>query len=184
MVVSQPPKLTVEEFDKLHGNESNVELVRGQVVRYPMAGARHGLVNIKAAVALYSFVEANKLGRVMSHDTFIRISPETVRGADLCFMSYARLPATEQVPEGVLEVSPELVVEVRSPSDLWTEILAKAEEYVQAGVAIVVILDPKTETASVIRPGTKQETFEKSQTLTIPDVLPGFAVPVSQFFAG
>ncbi|MBN9117915.1 MAG: hypothetical protein J0I06_01905 [Planctomycetes bacterium] len=44
MVVATPPRLTVEEFFKLHGHESNVELVRGQVVRYLVPGAEHGSV--------------------------------------------------------------------------------------------------------------------------------------------
>lgn len=50
------------------------------------------------------------------------------------------------------------------------------------GVQVVVILDPPTESASVYRPGTRQDIFEKDQTLTLPDVLPGFAVPVARFF--
>jgi Uma2 family endonuclease len=96
-------------------------------------------------------------------------------------VSYTKLPPGLS-PEGVLEVAPELVIEVRSPSDLWTDALGKMLDYLQIGVPVVVILDPKTESASVFRSGTRQETFEKNQTLTLPDVLPGFEVPVARFF--
>ena len=82
----------------------------------------------------------------------------------------------------MLEVAPELVIEVRSPSDLWTDALEKVLDYLRIGVRAVVILDPKTESASVFRSGARQETFEKDQILTIEDVLPGFAVPVARFF--
>src|SRR5687767_10758456 len=116
MVVATPPTLTVEEFFKLHGGESNVDLVRGQVVRYPMAGARHGLIIMNAGSIIRDFVRSHKLGRVMSNDTLIRITPDTARGADVCFLSYAKLPAGVPVTEGVLELPPELVVEVKSPS--------------------------------------------------------------------
>ena len=71
---------------------------------------------------------------------------------------------------------------MRSPSDLWTDALGKMLDYIRAGVQVVVILDPNTESASVFRSGTRQETFEKDQALTIPDVLPGFEVPVARFF--
>ena len=181
MVVASPPKLTVDEFFKLHGHESNVELVRGQVVRYPMAGIRHGVVNVNAAIVIGGFVRAGKLGRVMSNDTLIRITEETARGADVCYVSYARLPPGRS-PDGMLEIPPDLVVEVRSPSNLWTHLFGKVREYLHIGVPVVVILDPPTESASVYRSGTRQEIFEKDQTLTIPDVLPGFAVPVARFF--
>ena len=181
MVVATPPKMTVEEFFKLHGHESNVELVRGQIVRYPMPGTRHGLVCLNAGTVLREFVKAHKLGRVMGNDTLVRMSADTTRGADVLYVSYTRL-APGPSPEGVLEVTPELVIEVRSPSDLWTDALEKMLDYLRIGVSAVIILDPKTESASVFRSGARQETFEKDQTLTIKDVLPGFAAPVARFF--
>jgi Uma2 family endonuclease len=182
MVVATPPKMTVDEFFKLHGSESNVDLVRGAVVRYPVPGAEHGVVCTNAAVAIHQFVKANKLGRVMSNDTLIRLSADTTRGAGVCFLSYSKRPADQRLPAGILEIVPELVVEVRSPSDLWTDAMGKMLDYIRAGVTVVVILDPKTESASVFRSGTRQDTFEKDETLTIPDVLPGFEVPVAKFF--
>jgi Uma2 family endonuclease len=99
-----------------------------------------------------------------------------------CDRSYSKLPAEQKSPEGVLEVPRDLVIEVRSPSDLWTDALGKMHDYLRIGAPIVVILDPKTESASVFRPETRQEIFEKDPTLTIPDVLPGFEVPVARFF--
>jgi Uma2 family endonuclease len=182
MVAATPPTMTVEEFYKLHGSESNIDLIRGQIVRYPMPGAKHGSVCINAGAIIREFVKPNKLGRVMGNDTLIRISGDTSRGADVCYLGYSKLPPEQKLPEGVLEIAPDLVIEVRSPSDLWTDALGKMLDYLRVGVPVVVILDPKTESASVFRSGTRQQTFEKNQTLSIPDVLPGFEVPVARFF--
>lgn len=181
MVVATPPAMTLDEFFKLHGHESNVELVRGQVVRYPMPGIRHGVVCLNAGSLVRDFVRSQRLGRVMGNDTLVRITADTARGADVCFVTYAKLPPGIS-PEGMLEVPPDLVIEVRSPSDLWTDALTKMLDYIRIGVPVVVILDPKTESASVFRPGERQDIFEKDQTLTLPDVLPGFEAPVARFF--
>ena len=181
MAVATPPKMTVEEFFKLHGSESNVELVRGQVVRYPMPGTRHGVIALNAGAIIRDHVKANQLGRVMGTDTLIRITSDTTRGANVAYVSYEKLPRGPS-PEGVLEVPPDLVIEVRSPSDLWTQLFGKVHEYLDVGIPVVIILDPLTESASVYRSGTRQQIFEKDQTLTIPDVLPGFAVPVTRLF--
>lgn len=181
MVVATPPKMTVEDFFKFHGNESNVDLIRGQIVRYPMPGVRHGLVCLNAGGIIRDFVRAHKLGRTLGNDTLIRITTDTALGADVAYVSYAKLPPGPS-PEGMLEVAPDLVVEVRSPSDLWTAALGKMLDYIRVGVPVVVILDPKTESASVFRPGDRQDVFEKDETLTLPDVLPGFEVPVAHFF--
>lgn len=184
MVVALPPPLTVDDFFRLYGHESNVELVRGTVVRSPTPGAEHGAVASAADFELRGFARANKLGRVMSNDTLIRLATDTTRGADVCFLSYAKLPADQKLPKGVLELIPELVIEVKSPSDLWTEVLAKVADYIRAGVQVVIVLDPATESASAFRSETRQETFERDHELTVPDVLPGFAVPVARFFEG
>jgi Uma2 family endonuclease len=184
MVVALPPKISVDEFFRLHGHESNVELVRGTVVRWPMPGAEHGAVASAADFELRAFARANTLGRVMSNDTLIRLDTDTTRGADVCFLSYAKLPADQKLPKGVLEAIPELVVEVKSPSDSWTDVLTKVVDYTRAGVQVVIVLDPATESASAFRSDARQETFERDEELTVPDVLPGFAVPVARFFEG
>ena len=55
-------------------------------------------------------------------------------------------------------------------------------DYIRAGVPVVVILDPKTRSASVFRNQDRQDIFEADEILTVPDVLPGFAVPVASLF--
>ena len=41
--------------------------------------------------------------------------------------------------EGIV---PDLIVEVRSEDDRWGDILAKVHEYLDAGVVVVIVLDP------------------------------------------
>ena len=61
---------------------------------------------------------------------------------------------------------------------------AKVGDYLGIGVPAVVVLAPDSRTASVYRnrPGTPQEIYHVADTLTLPDVLPGFAVPIARFF--
>jgi Uma2 family endonuclease len=174
--------MTAEEFAAQYSNQ-RAELVRGRVVKVPMPSQKHGKICNWVGFYLTQHVTTGNLGHVMTNDSFVRTEdgPDTLRGADVCFFSYDRLPRGP-VPEGVLPVVPELVFEVRSPSDRWAALVAKAIEYLDAGVAVVVVLDPKTESATVFRAEDRQATFEKDDTLTVPDVLPGFAVPVQKFF--
>ena len=145
---------------------------------------KHGKVCFRATMALGSFLEAHDIGHVMTNDSWVVVDrgPDTVRGSDVCFVSYSRLEKGK-VPDGLLDVVPELVFEVRSPSDRWKDMMGKMMEYLDAGVSVVVVLDPKTESATVFRQDDREVIFEKSDTLVLPDVLPGFAVPVAQLFA-
>ena len=60
---------------------------------------------------------------------------------------------------------------------------AKATEYLDAGVKVVVILDPQTDSAGVFRPDELPQRFHNGDELKLDDILPGFAVPVARFFA-
>jgi Uma2 family endonuclease len=175
--------MTAEEFTSRYVN-IHAELVKGIVKEYPVPWPKHGKICLTIGRLLGNHVETHDLGHAMSNDSWIQTgsNPDTVRGGDICYFSYERLPKGE-VPEGLLPVVPDLVVEVRSPSERWTDLFAKVVEYLQAGVRVVVVLDPKTESASVYRADELQQIYHNSDELTLPDVLPGFAVVVSRLFA-
>jgi Uma2 family endonuclease len=183
--------MTVADFLKKYGHCSGVELVRGKVVwggreaghlseELRMAKFRHGVYCNSAARLIDAYVQAHDLGWIAINDTFVPTETDTVRGADVLYVSYNRVPKGE--PPEDLAGPPELVVEVRSPTDRWTTMIAKMLEYIEAGVTVVILLDPKTKSASVFRADDRQDIFEKDDTLTLPDVLPGFSVPVKKFF--
>src|SRR4051812_30280449 len=106
----QPALMTGDEFIRLHGDESGVELVKGRVVRYPMPGAEHGEVCSRANYFLTGYAIEKGSGRVMSNDTYVRTGtdPETYRGADVCFVSHARVPKEQKLPKGPLQIAPDL----------------------------------------------------------------------------
>jgi len=175
-----PAGMTVEEFFRRYGGTS-AELVKGVVKEATLPHARHGKICMTTGHLMCGYLDANDIGHMMSNDTFVSTGPDSVRGADVCFWSYERLPRGE-VPEGPIPVAPDLVVEVKSPSDLWTDLFAKVVEYLRAGVRVVVVIDPASATASLYRE-TGQVILHAGDELTLPDVLPGFAVPVARLFA-
>ncbi len=187
------PLLTAAEFLERFGHLSGVELVRGRVVwenrptrpagEQPMPRFRHGVVSYRAVRAIADFVEANRLGWIAINDTFVRTDtdPDTVRGADVLFVRFSRLPAGDTPDD--LPVPPDLVLEVRSPTDRWNAVFIKVGEYLRAGVAVVLVVDPDSRTVSAYRDDGGQQTFREADTLTVPDVLPGFAVPVATLFS-
>src|SRR5262249_51181278 len=158
--------------------------VNGIIVRLPMPGAKHGAIASEVNYRLTDHVKRHNLGRVFGNDTFVRVrsNPDTYFGPDVCFVSFEKIPKEAEVPEGPLEMPPELVIEVRSPSDRVRAMTDKAYEYIEAGVRVAVVFDPPTESVGVFRAGELPQRFSNGDELTLPDVLPGFEVPVRQFF--
>ena len=86
------------------------------------------------------------------------------------------------MPAGYLDVVPELVFEVRSPTDRWARMLAKAGEYLDAGVSVVCILDQMSERVLVCRAEDLPITLHGEEELHLPDILGEFRVAVRRFF--
>ena len=188
--VTPPPqpltaRMTAEEFGLKYAG-SHVEYINGEVQEMPMAGGRHGVVVNLVAYYLTQHVLSNHLGRIFGADSFVKVptpdDPERVYGPDIMFVSYDRLARDAETPIGVVAVTPNLVVEVRSPTDTWTAVFGKVADYLKARVPVVVLLDPQTKTVSVYGDAIGQQIHGVADTLTLPDVLPGFAVPVRAFF--
>ena len=134
--------LTAEQFGERPDPGYPEELVRGRIVRMPPPKPRHGEICIQVAYLLRRYLEEHDLGRVLGNDSGIitERDPDTLRGADIAFYSYDRVPKGP-LPDDYLTVVPELVIEVRSPSDRWPKVFQKVGEYLAAGVSVVVVLD-------------------------------------------
>lgn len=174
--------MTADEFLRLYLDEDRMELIDGVVTHLPGTGLRKGEVCSNVAAEIGKFVCDNRLGRVAINDTFIRTKPDGVRGADLLFVSYAILPAEIRTPNSAITPPLELVVEVRSPTESLVEVMAKALEYTAAGVKVVLVVDIEDCRVGVFRANQFPQRFEPADILTLPDVLPGFEMPVANFF--
>lgn len=176
--------LTADEYARLPDNGEPTELVRGRIVSLNMPRPRHGQICFKVSHLLGLHLDKNPAGHVIINDSGVvtERAPDTVRGPDIAFYSFARIPPGPMPRDAYLAAVPELVFEVRSPGDRWVEVYAKIAEYLKAGVAIVCVLDDATETAQVYTPDAEPQKLSGDQELAFPDLLRDFCVPVRRFF--
>jgi Uma2 family endonuclease len=175
--------LTSEEFQRLPDDGVPKELVRGKVVRLNIPGARHGQICGKIMRILGRFLDVHDLGHLLSNDSAVvtEHQPDTVRGPDVAFYSYARVPVGP-FPGGYIDLAPELVFEVRSPTDRWRELRDKTTEFLNAGVTTVCLLDPTTQAIYAYNNDLPDRVFKAEEELTLPEVLADFRAPVRLFF--
>jgi Uma2 family endonuclease len=175
--------MTAEEYAQLPDLGQPSELVRGKVVLMNLPYPRHGEICASVIATLRNFVKKNRLGRVIGNDSGVitERDPDSVRGPDAAYYSYQRVPPGT-LPLHYLDEAPEIAFEVLSPSDRWSEVLAKVAEYLLAGVQQVCVLDPATETAQVFCQDKPSRTLTAHEELAFPDVLAGFSVRVAELF--
>lgn len=181
--ITAPRLLTAEEFGELPNDGVRSELVCGEVIEMNVPYPRHGEICLQVGHLLKVFLEANPIGRAVGNDSGVvtERDPDTVRGADISFYSFGRVPAGPLPRNRYLGVVPELVFEVRSWTDRWADIHTKVAEYLSAGVGTVVVLDEQTQQAW--RYGEDgQRVFDRDTDLELPPPLDGWRVPVRRFF--
>ena len=175
--------LTAEQYQALPDNGQPTELVRGRIVPMNVPYPRHGQICAALVYLLRHYLEGDDRGHVVSNDAGVvtERNPDTVRGADIAFYSYARVPKGP-FPRGYLAVAPEVAFEVLSPFDRLPPVLAKVVEYLDAGVLAVCILDEQTRTLTVYRHDQPPQVLSADQEFALPEFLSGFGVLVRQFF--
>ena len=178
--LTQKKLLAAEEFFLLPdpGDGSQQELVRGEVITMPPPGGLHGVSCNKTGRRIGNFVEDNDRGTVTSNDTgFItERDPDSVRGPDISYWTKERL---KEVPVGYIEISPDMVIEVLSPSNTSKRIRVKLKEYFTRGVRLVWVIAPEDRTLTIYRTPDEGRVLHESATVTGEDVLPGFTCRVS-----
>jgi Uma2 family endonuclease len=150
------------------------------LVVMPPPGDIHGAVESNLAAELKMQGDRRGHGKARSGDVGIVLArnPDHVYGADAVFITNARLPIRRS-PERYLETIPELIVEVRSKNDTLAALERKAQDYLQAG-AVFWVVDPINRNVLAYRQGVPTQTFAEDDTLTVPDLIPGFALLVRE----
>lgn len=182
--VAQLPEVSTVTGDilsKMHGI-GPCELIEGGIVPMSPAGDEHGGIQIVIGAKIYAFVQKHNLGKVRGGEIglYTRRNPDTVRGADVLFISHERY--AQKVSASFLDVAPDLIVEIRSPGDLWSEINKKLQEYFAIGVRLVWVVEPRRRCVYAYRSMTDVREFAAQDDLPGDDVLPDFSVRVADLF--
>lgn len=178
------PLLTIEEFARRPDSGFAEELVRGRIVRVNSPKPYHGYVCLKVGRILGNFVEANDLGYALGNDAGVITgrNPDTLRGADIAFYPYTKVPRGSLARDRYLDVPPDLVVEVLSPDDRWPKVLEKVAEYLNVGVAVVAVLDTGRRELHTFTAEGPNRVLGEADEWTEPTILPGFGAVVGRFF--
>jgi Uma2 family endonuclease len=179
----------IQELERLPRDGRRWDVVQGRVIEMPPAWPESSRVAAQLAFQLEAFRRQRGLDCVVfGADAGFRLNeptetsePPTLVSPDVSVVERARLPADR--PPGFWFVVPELAVEVVSPSDRWRDVEDKIAAYQQAGVPLLWVLDPQTQSVTVYAAG------QPARTLRAPDevleggaVLPGFHVSLRELF--
>src|SRR5262249_49583803 len=99
------------------------------------------------------------------------------RSPDVAWVKRSRLATlTAEQKRKFLPLSPDFVVELRSPSDRLASLQEKMEEYVANGTRVGWLIDTETRRVYVYRPGSAVDCVDNPPTLSGEPLLAGFSL--------
>ncbi len=147
-----------------------------------MASGLHSFIASNISFYLSTYIRSNPLGWVFeSSATYNFKDGQPKRQPDVSFVSLEKMP---DPPDEELTAIPDLAVEVVSKNDTAYEIEKKVRQYQQAGVKVVWIVYPVSQTVFVYRlpMGLKVQVFSGDDELREEEILPGFKIKANVFF--
>ena len=180
---TQHTLLTAEDLWEMPDDGYRYELVKGVLQKMPPAGFEHGSRAMGIGWRLAQYVSENRLGYVLAAETGFVISrnPDTVRAPDAAFVRQSALDR-RGIPRSYWEGAPDLAVEVISPGDTYTEVAEKVDEWLNAGSAMVWVIDPRRETIGLYRSVEDFTILSGDDILDGGDVVEGFQCRVGDIF--
>lgn len=174
---------TVEELERPGAPDGRYELIDGEIVPMCPKGDKASSVANVFAFFITGHVRPRRLGRVYSADGGFVVFPDRqmVRVPDVAFVRADRLPP-ESERDKFPRLAPDLAVEVISPGDTKAEVLDKAAMWLEAGVRLLWLADPRARTVEVRAPGREPRLLRLGDDLDGGEVLPGFPVPLTDLF--
>ena len=181
-MTTQTKLMTADDLLVMSEDGNRYELIRGVLVPKMAPGDPHATVVFRIATIIGVYSDTNNYGARRTGEPGYRLDrdPDTVRAPDVAWFSPERTPPSDT--EGYPEVAPDVIFEVKSPSNSNPEMAAKARMWISYGSKIAVVADPQHSTFTVFLPTSEPLVLTEYDVFDGDEVMPGFSCAVWRFF--
>jgi Uma2 family endonuclease len=137
---------TYDDLLAMPEDGNRYELIFGEIVTSPALKPKHQLVLLELASFIRQHVRANKIGEVLVAPLDVKFSAVSVVQPDIFVVRAGNFAI---VGESYVAGTPDLVIEVQSPSNRAQDLVRKAALYLHHGVPEYWVVDPDLETVAV-----------------------------------
>ncbi|MEH2294264.1 Uma2 family endonuclease [Nostoc sp.] len=171
-------QLTDNQFYQLCRENPEVKFERntaGELLIMPPTGGETGNHNSEINADFVFWNRQTQLGKVFDSSTCFKLPNGANRSPDVAWIRQDRWDAlTPEQKEKFPPIAPDFVLELMSTSDSLRETQDKMQEYIDNGVKLGWLINPKMRQVQIYRLGKSIEISESPQQLSGEDVLPGF----------
>ena len=176
-------EMTEEQFFRFCLDNGNLRIeltAEKELIIMPPAGGTTSGRNSELAIDLGIWSRQDGTGKTFDSSGGFTLPNGATLSPDAAWVLLSRWDSlSEEEQDRFPPISPDFVIELRSPSDRLTDAQRKMAEYMENGVRLGWLIDPQNRRVHVYRPGQPVETLEQPATVSGDPVLPGFVLDLS-----
>ena len=173
--------MTVQQFLELPDEElRRHELWQGELIEVGETIFAHNWIRETLRFGIKQFLLARNLGGEVLVETAIQFDSNTLARPDLAYWDAQHLAGINW-NHSPLEIVPQLLAEVVSPSNSLRTLFRNAEYYIRAGVQTVWVVQRHPFEVHVFEKGRAKRIVRPGEMLEAPRILPGFSGNLSHF---
>ena len=176
-------QLSDEQFFQLCQQHRDLKFERtanGELTIMSPTGGITGDRNSELNFQLRTWYRRTQLGKVFDSSTGFKLPNGANRSPDASWVRlehWNALTAEEQAK--FVPLCPDMVVELRSPSDDLSKLQAKMQEYRENGAELGWLIDPERQIVEIYRPHREPEILSSPKTLSGETILPDFELDLT-----
>ncbi|MBC5794735.1 Uma2 family endonuclease [Sphaerospermopsis sp. LEGE 00249] len=179
-------KFTDDEFVEIVAANKDLRLElshQGELIVMSPTGGETGERNLELTGQVWFWNRTHKLGKAFDSSTGFKLPLGGTRSPDVSWIKIERWNAlTPEQRKKFLPLCPDFVIELVSESDDLADTQAKMREYINNGLRLGWLLNPKDKQVEIYRQNQAVEILENPQSLSGEDVLPGFILDLQPIF--
>ena len=175
-------RMTLAEFLDLAEEEPALEYFGGRVTQKVSPKIRHGALQAAGVGFVNAFAVPRKLARAFPETRTTYGGTSTV--PDVVVFRWDRIPEDEhgELPEEVF-THPDIAIEIISPGQSLRSLSARCRWYVDNGVSLALLVEPRGRFIRVFRHGQEAVDIRGGDPISLGDVIPGFSITPDELFA-
>jgi Uma2 family endonuclease len=179
-------KLDIQQFEKLTQNNRNLQLeltAQGELQIMPPTGGETGNRNFEIYIDLGIWNRQFNLGKAFDSSTGFILPNGATRSPDVAWITLEKWHnLTPNQRKKFLPLCPDFVIELLSENDDLIILRNKMKEYIDNGLRLGWLINPKLNTVEIYRNNQEVELLQSPQTLSGENVLPDFTLNLDSIF--
>ncbi|MBD2542582.1 Uma2 family endonuclease [Planktothricoides raciborskii] len=179
-------KMSQEQFAELAQINQDVRLeltAKGELIIMPPTGGETGNRNFDLTGQIWLWNRQKPLGKAFDSSTGFVLPNGANRSPDASWIRMERWEAlTPEQRKKLLPLCPDFAVELVSESDRLSKTQEKMQEYLENGLRLGWLIEPKNKIVEIYRPNQAVEVLEFPLTLSGEDVLPNFTLSLAEIW--